>query len=57
MKTLIVLLTILPYLVFCLLAWVGHLLLCLGYWKRPSWGMWRDQVFLYGRFLRDILIK
>jgi len=55
MKRFIILaITILPYLFMLLLASIGHLLLCLWFWKRPLRGYWIDNNWFYKRFLRDM---
>lgn len=55
-KALIIFFTVLPYLIFCFGAIIGHLLLCLRHLKRPVWGMIPDLVFLYKRFVQDLMM-
>lgn len=54
MKVVVILLTILPNILVVLIAFVGHLWLCLWHWKRPLLAFWRDSVYIYQRFLQEI---
>jgi hypothetical protein len=57
MKIAIIILSIVPYLAFCVFTSAGHLVLCLRFWQRPVLGFYRDLWFLYGRFIREFDLK
>ena len=54
MKVLLFLIIILPYLFLSILTSVGHLFLCLWFWKEPKLGFWTDLIWRYKLFVRDI---
>ena len=55
MRGIIFFVTIVPYFLFCVPTTFVHLGLCVWRRKRPVAGFWRDQVFLYRRFLKESL--
>jgi hypothetical protein len=51
-KGIVIIIAIVPYLAVCMLASIGHLALCLWFWKRPKRGFWRDLIYIFKRLIK-----